>query len=145
MQVIPTAEKPPCSMPSPAATKRWATGQALPWRERSAKLKANFAYNSYLLKCEFLTDVSFIESMKEFAAQIGAVGEDSYILEQVLEENGIDLGSITAEDNWSLDDNEKELVKLIAKFPSMIEDSANIKRVHQKNTNLYSHRQQGTA
>ena len=31
---------------------------------------------------------------------------------------------------WSLDDNEKELVKLIAKFPSLIEDSANIKRVH---------------
>jgi len=26
-----------------------------------------------------------------------------------------------------LDDNEKELVKLIAKFPSLIEDSANIK------------------
>lgn len=61
------------------------------------KLKANFAYNSYLLKCEFLTDVSFIESMKEFAAQIGAVGEDSYILEQVLEENGIDLAQYEAE------------------------------------------------
>lgn len=61
------------------------------------KLKANFAYNSYLLKCELLTGVSFIEAMKEFAAQIGAVGEDSYILEQVLEENGIDLAEYEAE------------------------------------------------
>lgn len=61
------------------------------------KLKANFAYNSYLLKCELLTDVEFIEAMKSFAGQIGAVGEDSYILEQVLEENGIDLAEYEAE------------------------------------------------
>lgn len=61
------------------------------------KLKANFAYNSYLLKCELLTDVELIEAMKEFAGQIGAVGEDSYILEQVLEENGIDLAEYEAE------------------------------------------------
>jgi uncharacterized protein YgiM (DUF1202 family) len=40
------------------------------------------------------------------------------------------LANIQAEEKWSLDDNEKELVKLIAKFPSLIEDSASIKRVH---------------
>ena len=52
------------------------------------------------------------------------------LLKKAQEENGIDLASIQAEENWSLDDNEKELVKLIAKFPSLIEDSASIKRVH---------------
>ena len=52
------------------------------------------------------------------------------LLRKAEEEKGIDLANIQAEDNWSLDDNEKELVKLIAKFPSLIEDSANIKRVH---------------
>jgi len=52
------------------------------------------------------------------------------LLRKAQEEKGIDLASLQAEENWSLDDNEKELVKLIAKFPSLIEDSANIKRVH---------------
>ena len=52
------------------------------------------------------------------------------LLRKAQEEKGIDLANIQAEENWSLDDNEKELVKLIAKFPSLIEDSANIKRVH---------------
>ena len=52
------------------------------------------------------------------------------LLRKAQEEKGIDLASLQAEENWSLDDNEKELVKLIAKFPSLIEDSASIKRVH---------------
>ena len=52
------------------------------------------------------------------------------LLKKAQDEKGIDLASLKAEENWSLDDNEKELVKLIAKFPSLIEDSANIKRVH---------------
>ena len=52
------------------------------------------------------------------------------LLKKAQEEKGIDLSTLEAEDNWSLDDNEKELVKLIAKFPSLIEDSAKIRRVH---------------
>ena len=52
------------------------------------------------------------------------------LLRKAQDEKDIDLASLKAEENWSLDDNEKELVKLIAKFPSLIEDSANIKRVH---------------
>ena len=51
------------------------------------------------------------------------------LLRKAEEEKGIDLANIQAEENWSLDENEKELVKLIAKFPSMIEDSANIKKL----------------
>lgn len=61
------------------------------------KLKAAFEYNSYLLKCEYLTPVGFVETMKSFAGQIGALGDDSYIFEQVMEENGIDLAEYEAE------------------------------------------------
>ena len=46
------------------------------------------------------------------------------------EDAGIDLNSLEIEDSWSPDDNEKELVKLLAKFPSLIQDSADIRRVH---------------
>jgi arginyl-tRNA synthetase len=43
---------------------------------------------------------------------------------------GIDLNDLAVEDAWSPDENEKELVKLLAKFPSLIQDSADIRRVH---------------
>lgn len=52
------------------------------------------------------------------------------LLKKAQEEKGIDLADLTVEDTWSLDENEKELVKLIAKFPSLVEDSAKIRRVH---------------
>ena len=52
------------------------------------------------------------------------------LLKKAQEEKNIDLDNLIVEDNWSLDENEKELVKLIAKFPSLIEDSAKIRRVH---------------
>lgn len=52
------------------------------------------------------------------------------LLKKAQEEKGIDLETLAAEENWSLDNEEKELVKLIAKFPSLVEDSAKIKRVH---------------
>ncbi|MBR5503561.1 MAG: arginine--tRNA ligase [Methanobrevibacter sp.] len=52
------------------------------------------------------------------------------LLKKAKEENGIDLDTISVEENWSLGENERELVKLIAKFPSLIEDSAKIRRVH---------------
>lgn len=61
------------------------------------KLKAAFQYNSYLLKCELLTPVGLVEAMKEFAGQIGAVNDDAYIFEQVMEENGIDMAEYEAE------------------------------------------------
>ena len=47
-----------------------------------------------------------------------------------IEKENIDLDNLEVEETWSLNDNEKELVKLIAKFPSLIEDSAKIRRVH---------------
>ena len=52
------------------------------------------------------------------------------LLKKAQEEKGIDLADLTVENTWSLDENEKELVKLIAKFPSLVEDSAKIRRVH---------------
>jgi len=46
------------------------------------------------------------------------------------EDAGKNLNSLSPEDSWTLNDNEKELVKLLAKFPSLIEDSAKARRVH---------------
>ena len=66
------------------------------------------------------------------ALNSGAIDGASMLIQLAMnaKEKGIDLSTLEAEDNWSLDDNEKELVKLIAKFPSLIEDSAKIRRVH---------------
>ena len=41
-----------------------------------------------------------------------------------------DISSLAVEDNWSPNENERELVKLIAKFPSLVQDCADAKRVH---------------
>ncbi len=46
------------------------------------------------------------------------------------EDAGVDLNNLAIEDSWSPDENEKELVKLLAKFPSLVQDSADIRRVH---------------
>ena len=41
-----------------------------------------------------------------------------------------DLSSLEIADNWDVNDNEQDLVRTIAKFPQVVEDSANKMRVH---------------
>lgn len=52
------------------------------------------------------------------------------LLKKAEEEAGKDLSSLVVEDNWSPNENERELVKLIAKFPSLVQDAADARRVH---------------
>ena len=37
---------------------------------------------------------------------------------------------VEVEDNWAPDDDEKELLRLLARFPVVIEDAASARRVH---------------
>ena len=41
-----------------------------------------------------------------------------------------DISKLVISDEWSPNENEKDLIRLIAKFPQVIEDSANKKRIH---------------
>lgn len=52
------------------------------------------------------------------------------LLKKAADETGKDVSSLVVEDNWSPNENERELVKLIAKFPSLVKDSADARRVH---------------
>ena len=49
---------------------------------------------------------------------------------KLLKKSGKDIGSLEIADDWSPDDAEKDLVRQIAKFPQVVEDCANKKRVH---------------
>ena len=49
---------------------------------------------------------------------------------KLLAKSGKDIRSLTVSDEWSPDDMEKDLVRQIAKFPQVVEDAANKKRVH---------------
>ena len=53
------------------------------------KLKAAAKYYSYLLSVGIYTKLSFVFELQNYAEEIGALGENRYIFEQVVEENGI--------------------------------------------------------
>ena len=49
---------------------------------------------------------------------------------KLLKKSGKDVSSLEIADNWDVNDNEQDLVRTIAKFPQVVEDSANKMRVH---------------
>lgn len=49
---------------------------------------------------------------------------------KLLNKSGKDISSLSVADNWVPNDSEQDIVRLIAKFPQVVEDSANKKRVH---------------
>ena len=49
---------------------------------------------------------------------------------KLLRKSGKDISSLEVSDEWSPDELEQDLVRQIAKFPQVIEDAANKKRVH---------------
>jgi len=49
---------------------------------------------------------------------------------KLLNKSGKDVSSLSVADDWVPNDSEQDLVRLIAKFPQVVEDSANKKRVH---------------
>jgi arginyl-tRNA synthetase len=48
----------------------------------------------------------------------------------LLKKSGKDISSLTVSDEWSPDEAEQDLIRQIAKFPQVVEDCANKKRVH---------------
>ena len=49
---------------------------------------------------------------------------------KLLNKSGKDLSSLKIDENWTPNETEQDLVRLIAKFPQVVEDCANKKRVH---------------
>ena len=49
---------------------------------------------------------------------------------KLLNKSGKDVSALKIADDWVPNENEKDLVRLIAKFPQVVEDGANKKRVH---------------
>lgn len=49
---------------------------------------------------------------------------------KLLKKSGKDVSSLAVSDDWVPDENEKDLIRTIAKFPQVIEDCANKKRIH---------------
>ncbi|MGV8132874.1 MAG: arginine--tRNA ligase [Methanobrevibacter sp.] len=49
---------------------------------------------------------------------------------KLLKKSGKDVSSLAVSDDWVPDENEKDLIRTIAKFPQIIEDCANKKRIH---------------
>ena len=49
---------------------------------------------------------------------------------KLLAKSGKDVSSLTVSDDWVPNDAEQDLIRQIAKFPQVVEDSANNKRVH---------------
>lgn len=47
-----------------------------------------------------------------------------------LKKSGKDVSSLAVSDDWVPNENEKDLIRTIAKFPQVIEDCANKKRIH---------------
>ena len=48
----------------------------------------------------------------------------------LLKKAGKDIDSLSVSDDWKVSDIEKDLIRQIAKFPQVVEDAANKKRVH---------------
>ena len=49
---------------------------------------------------------------------------------KLLNKSGKDIKSLTIDDDWTPNELEKDLIRLIAKFPQVVEDCANKQRVH---------------
>ena len=49
---------------------------------------------------------------------------------KLLAKSGKDVSSLKVDDEWAPDDAEQDLIRQIAKFPQVVEESANKKRVH---------------
>ena len=49
---------------------------------------------------------------------------------KLLNKSGKDIKSLTINDDWTPNELEKDLIRLIAKFPQVVEDCANKQRVH---------------
>ena len=49
---------------------------------------------------------------------------------KLLERSGKDISALKVADDWTPDDVEQDLVRQIAKFPQVVDDCANKKRVH---------------
>ncbi len=49
---------------------------------------------------------------------------------KLLNKSGKDISSLEIDENWIPNETEQDLVRLIAKFPQVVEDCANKKRVH---------------
>ena len=49
---------------------------------------------------------------------------------KLLNKSGKDISSLEIDENWVPNETEQDLVRLIAKFPQVVEDCANKKRVH---------------
>ena len=49
---------------------------------------------------------------------------------KLLNKSGKDISSLKIDENWVPNETEQDLVRLIAKFPQVVEDCANKKRVH---------------
>lgn len=49
---------------------------------------------------------------------------------KLLKKSGKDVSSLAVSDDWVPNENEKDLIRTIAKFPQVIEDCANKKRIH---------------
>ena len=49
---------------------------------------------------------------------------------KLLQKSGKDISSLTVSDDWTPDEAEQDLIRQIAKFPQVVEDCANKKRVH---------------
>ena len=49
---------------------------------------------------------------------------------KLLEKSAKDISSLEVANDWVPNENEKDLVRMIAKFPQVVEDCANKKRIH---------------
>ena len=49
---------------------------------------------------------------------------------KLLKKSGKDISSLTVSDDWTPDETEQDLIRQIAKFPQVVEECANKKRVH---------------
>ena len=49
---------------------------------------------------------------------------------KLLDKSGKDVSALTIDESWIPNETEQDLVRLIAKFPQVVEDCANKKRVH---------------
>ena len=49
---------------------------------------------------------------------------------KLLNKSGKDISSLKIDDNWSPNETEKDLIRILAKFPQVVEESADKQRVH---------------
>ena len=72
-------------------------------------------------------DTTYDKDAQLVQDQITAV---QYLAEHDYIKSGKDISSLEIDENWVPNEAEQDLVRLIAKFPQVVEDCANKKRVH---------------